>query len=228
MTRPALLAVLAFSLTACPPPDPNVGSPPVAVDDEAEVRAGEDVDIDVLLNDYDPDGSQLTLDEVGEPSGGTAEIDRDEVTYTADADFAGNDAFTYTISDVNGNTATATVTVEVIEALGLVILSPEDGDEYALGDDVYVSFEVTGCEVTSPSNNPDGCHLHRFIDGTAYDGEASNTGRTGWYGTTDMRLVGIEAGEHVISVRLHKNDGTDGAFEPEVRDQVTITVLDGS
>uniref|UniRef100_UPI002610B880 Ig-like domain-containing protein n=1 Tax=uncultured Christiangramia sp. TaxID=503836 RepID=UPI002610B880 len=66
------------------------------------------VQIDVLNNDSDPDGDELTVTEVTQPGNGSAVINTDgTVTYSPNANFNGTDTFTYTISDGNGGTDTA-------------------------------------------------------------------------------------------------------------------------
>ena len=70
-----------------------------------------------LMNDTDPDSGQtLTITGVTQGAYGTVTFNADSVTYT---DTTGSstggfsDSFTYTISDGNGGTDTATVAVEV-------------------------------------------------------------------------------------------------------------------
>ena len=103
-----------------------VNEPPEAVDDEATVAEGGNVNIAVLENDTDADGDPLTITDVTDPDGGTAIVDGDEITYTPDDGFTGEDTFVYTISDGNGGTDTATVTVDVIPNT-----PPEAGDDTA-------------------------------------------------------------------------------------------------
>jgi len=87
---------------------------PTAVDDGATTDEDTAVIIDVLANDSDSDGDTLSVDSVSVPTNGLAVINGDQtVTYTPDADFNGSDSFTYTISDGQGGTATATVDVTV-------------------------------------------------------------------------------------------------------------------
>ncbi|MGH2749651.1 MAG: cadherin-like domain-containing protein [Actinomycetota bacterium] len=100
--------VYSFQLREAP-----ANGPPVAEDDAAETDHGIPVTIDVLANDSDPDGDDLTIDSVTQPANGTATIDGSQITYTPDGGFAGPDSFTYTISDGKGGSDTATVIVTV-------------------------------------------------------------------------------------------------------------------
>jgi hypothetical protein len=87
---------------------------PLAVDDSASGRAGFRVTIDVLANDSDADGDSLTVTGVTDPPNGMAMINTDNtVTYDPDGCFVGTDTFTYTISDGNGGTDSATVSVRM-------------------------------------------------------------------------------------------------------------------
>jgi hypothetical protein len=88
--------------------------PPVAQNDTATTATGAAVTINVLANDSDPDGDPLTVTTVTTPAHGSAVINAGTtVTYTPQPGFAGSDAFTYTISDGRGGTASATVAVTV-------------------------------------------------------------------------------------------------------------------
>jgi hypothetical protein len=92
----------------------STNQPPVAQDDVATTPFATPVVIDVLANDSDPDGDPLTVESVTTPANGTATINGDQtVTYTPNSGFSGTDSFGYTISDGQGHTASATVTVTV-------------------------------------------------------------------------------------------------------------------
>ena len=95
-----------------------VNDPPVANNDSATVAEDSiDHSIDVLANDNDgvDAGETLTVTAVSDPAHGTAVIGPGgtSVLYTPDPNYFGPDSFTYTISDGNGGTATATVDVTV-------------------------------------------------------------------------------------------------------------------
>ncbi|WP_394692398.1 Ig-like domain-containing protein [Hyphobacterium sp.] len=69
--------------------------------------------IAVLGNDSDPESDPLTITGVTQPAGGSASTNGSTVTYFAPGT-SGFFNFTYTISDGNGGTDTATVYVTVI------------------------------------------------------------------------------------------------------------------
>jgi hypothetical protein len=105
---------------------------PVAVDDSASTVEGTAVTVAVLKNDSDPDSDVLTVSGADSSSNGTVAINGDNtVTYTPDDGFKGIDSFGYTISDGNGGSATASVTVTVKDPTEMVWLEAEEGWVYA-------------------------------------------------------------------------------------------------
>ncbi|MEM9532848.1 MAG: Ig-like domain-containing protein [Pseudomonadota bacterium] len=90
-------------------------TPPVATDDEAVTRKNTPVLIDVLANDFDPDGDPLTITAVdGKTPFGSAVITADQqILYTPMSGWWGGDEFTYTVEDGFGGTATATIRLSV-------------------------------------------------------------------------------------------------------------------
>lgn len=88
-------------------------SAPTAADDTANTARNTAVDVNVLANDRDPEGTPLTIASVTQPMNGRAEIVGTQVRYTPNTRFAGTDRFSYTIRDAAGNTATANVTITV-------------------------------------------------------------------------------------------------------------------
>ena len=104
---------------------------PVAAADAATTDEDQAVVIAVLANDTDVDGDTLTVTAVTNGANGTATTDGTVLTYTPDADFNGTDTIMYTISDGNGGTDTAVVTVTIDDVndpvLGAVVIAGLDG-----------------------------------------------------------------------------------------------------
>ena len=90
-----------------------VNDAPVAVNDTASAAEDAFVDIDVRGNDSDLDGDTLTVTAVGTPAHGTAVIQDGDVRYAPNPNYNGGDSFTYTISDGNGATDSASVALTV-------------------------------------------------------------------------------------------------------------------
>ncbi|HHW87078.1 MAG TPA: cadherin-like domain-containing protein, partial [Chloroflexi bacterium] len=62
-------------------------------------RNGANYLLDVLGNDQDPNGDALTLTAVTQPAHGQATLSGNKIAYTPMAGFAGDDTFSYTVSD---------------------------------------------------------------------------------------------------------------------------------
>ena len=89
--------------------------PPVAVEDQVVLIAGQaEYVIDVLFNDFDPEGLPVTLDFVGSAEHGVTDVNRTSIVYAPVAGFVGDDLFSYEISDVGSQTATATVKITIL------------------------------------------------------------------------------------------------------------------
>ena len=91
---------------------------PVAIDDIISAGANAPLVISIanilLANDSDPDGDPVSLQSFDQPANGILVDNGDgTLTYTPNAGFLGVDIFTYTISDGNGGTDTATVSLDV-------------------------------------------------------------------------------------------------------------------
>ncbi|MBO6574778.1 MAG: tandem-95 repeat protein [Rhodothermales bacterium] len=92
----------------------DINVAPVAADDTAEIDEDGQVSIDVLSNDTDADGDQVSITSVSPGVHGQASAGSDgTIVYQPDPDFNGTDLFAYTISDPDGLEATAQVTVTV-------------------------------------------------------------------------------------------------------------------
>ena len=86
---------------------------PIAVNDSATSGEDASVTINVLGNDTDVEGDLLTVT-LASAENGVVTINADgTLEYTGDQNFSGEDTITYTISDVDGATSTATVTIDV-------------------------------------------------------------------------------------------------------------------
>jgi large repetitive protein len=87
---------------------------PIATDDTASTSEDTPVaNIPVLANDRDPDGDPLTVIAASAANGTVTINANGTLNYTPNKDFNGTDTITYTISDGQGGTATAKVTVTV-------------------------------------------------------------------------------------------------------------------
>ena len=137
----------------------SINNAPVAVDDTTRTAFDTAKVIDVLANDTDADGDDLTVTVVTTPADGTATITSDAdgndtlVTYTPDSGHPGEDTFDYTVFD---GTASDTGTVEVTVDLVKVTPNPSTTGSYTLSweatflaDRYWVRESVPGGESLS-------------------------------------------------------------------------------
>lgn len=104
--------------------------PPLVADDVIATFAGMTGTTNVLANDLDPDGDQLTITSYTQGAHGTVQIVNGIASYTPAAGFEGNDGFTYTVDDGHGLAATGTVNVSVehfAPACTIEIIGPPTG-----------------------------------------------------------------------------------------------------
>lgn len=90
---------------------------PVAQNDQTSTNRNTPIVINVLGNDRDPDGDQLSIASFSQASHGTVTKNADGTfTYTPDSGFSGVDSFTYTATDQTSSSS-ATVSVQVVPSL---------------------------------------------------------------------------------------------------------------
>jgi hypothetical protein len=102
-----------------------VNDAPTANDDAVTTEQATAVTIPVLFNDNDIEGDALAVTSTTPASSGDVTINPDgTVTYTPNTGFFGIDSFSYTIDDGHGSTATASVTITVIQVISSCDLYP--------------------------------------------------------------------------------------------------------
>ena len=125
----------------------EVNDAPVALDDSYTVDEDSTTTLFPLSNDTDPDGDPLEI--VGTPvsaAGGMIVVASDgSISYTPPADFNGTDTITYTVTDPDGLTDTATITVKV---------TPVDDAPVAV-DDAVTTDEDTPITIDALANDSD-------------------------------------------------------------------------
>lgn len=202
-------AVASVTITVTP-----VNDGPVSVADAYEVAEDNVLIVDedgVLANDSDVDSSPLTVTLGTGPTNGTVELASDGTfVYTPNADFAGEDSFTYIASDgeLSGTETTVTITVS------------SENDKPLAEDDAYTTDEnqplqIASAGVLANDGDLDGDALTASLvtgptNGTlalAADGSFLYTPNPGFSGTDTFTYAA--------------NDATDAATAV-----VTITVND--
>ncbi|WP_299282093.1 tandem-95 repeat protein [uncultured Tateyamaria sp.] len=207
----------------------NVGAVndgPVANDDTETTEEDTPVTIDVVGNDTDDDGDELTVISATVPADqGTVEIVDNELLFKPAENFNGEATITYTISDGNGGTDTANAVVDV---------TPVNDDPVANDDTATVEEDGS---VTIPvldnDTDVDGDPL-RVTDATSPDGEVTinddgtitfepnenfNGPTTITYTVTDD-----QGGEDTATVDVNVTAGNDG---PVANDDEDVANEDG-
>ncbi|HYI12519.1 MAG TPA: cadherin-like domain-containing protein [Thermoanaerobaculia bacterium] len=125
---------------------------PEAVDDLASVAEDSAGNIiDVLANDSDANGDTLTITAVAQGANGTTVNNGTDLSYTPDPDFAGNDFFTYTVTDGNGEFSTAVVYVTVTPVNDPPVAT---GENYVINQDTVLN--VAAPDVLANDTDADG------------------------------------------------------------------------
>ena len=111
-----------------------VNDPPIAQNDQLSVSQGSLGTINPLNNDSDPDGDNLKIAGKTDGKYGKVDISGNNLTYTLlDANYLGNDVFSYTVSD-GSLSASANVRVTVTAKAASVTVAPTQLISIAPGD----------------------------------------------------------------------------------------------
>ncbi|NET86751.1 MAG: DUF4347 domain-containing protein [Kamptonema sp. SIO1D9] len=145
-----------------------------AIDDTVSTTIDTPIDIPLLNNDQLGDGlADLAIDEASivngtaivNDNGTPADFSDDFISYTPDAGFTGVEDFTYTLTDINGNTDTATITVNV----GGVVVEPLDAidDTVTTEIDTPVEIDVLGNDTPTEGQLQIAIAEDEVVNGTA-------------------------------------------------------------
>jgi hypothetical protein len=194
---------------------------PTANDDSASVPQGESVDVDVLANDTDSDGtldpSSVTI--VSQPSNGSVSVNTSTgvVTYTHDGSTAATDSFTYTVDDDDGATSNeATVAIDVTSS-NTAPTANDDSASVPQGDSVDVDVLANDTDsdgtldpssvtiVTAPSNGSVSVDTSTGVVTYTHDGSASSTDSFTYTVDDDD---GATSNEATVSIDVTSSDTT--------------------
>jgi PKD repeat protein len=178
--------------------EPN--TPPVAEDQS--VTTDEDTSCGITLTATDADGDALTYAIVDGPANGSLTGDAPDLTYAPNADFSGEDSFTFKANDGEADSNIATVTITVIEIndppVAVATADVTSGDA-----PLTVNFDGSGSS---------------DVDGEIIDYEWDLDGVSD-YGA-QITHVFTEPGVYAVTLYVFDDDGDVDWFD------ITITVTD--
>ncbi len=174
---------------------------PVAVDDIALIQEDTVTIIDVLANDSDPEGGVLTL-EVTATTNGTATVtNNNTLSFTPTADFNGEAAINYTITDSDGGAASATVSITIVAV---------NDNPVAVADEIESTEDSSNTiEVLSNDTDVDGDTL-TVTGALAEHGLVTVNEEQGLFYIPDLNYNGLDTITYQIS------DGNGGSASSSV------------
>jgi large repetitive protein len=218
-----------------------INDAPVAADDAFKTDEDTALTMDVLGNDTDEDNDTLSVTEATSDDGTVTINDDGTLNFTPNANFTGVATITYTISDGNGGTDTATVLVTVNAVEHTPTLSVDTGNEDNANDTVLESGLSTGSSPSASDTTAEGTFTVSDPDGL--DDITSVT-----IGTTTF-TIGTDVGEFpdlasLVGESISTTSGTveitaynDGVFSytytlttasSATSDSFDVSVTDGS
>ncbi|WP_159064845.1 Ig-like domain-containing protein [Thaumasiovibrio subtropicus] len=172
-----------------------VNDAPVAVDNAAELQEEGEFEVNVLGNDTDVDsGDRLdtaSVTVVTPPTQGQTRLtDSGTIIYTPNADYFGEDSFTYTVADSAGavsNVATVVMTVTPVndapQAIAQAVIVAEDG---------RLDITLTGSDVEDDA-------LTFAISQTASQGELAQLSANQWRYTPNSDYFGDDVFQFTVN-----------------------------
>lgn len=209
----------------------SVNDAPVAGDDNQSTTEDTSLTFDVLGNDADVDGDTLSVVGTTTPTNGSVVIEASgELTYTPDADFAGSDSFTYTISDGNGGTSTGTVAI-LINAVNDAPIA--EADVAATDEDVAVTIDVLANDTDAENDTLTVTGVGTAANGSVVieaNGEVTYTPDTGFSGTDSFTYTisdgngGVDTGSVTVGVAFINFDpvANDDAYSLQEDGELTV------
>ncbi|MGE0132541.1 MAG: Ig-like domain-containing protein [Blastocatellales bacterium] len=209
--------VATVSITVVPVNDaPTAGA--------QSLTTNEDGSQAITLAGADVDGDTLSFSITGPPANGALSGVGPNLTYTPNADFSGADSFTYSVSDGNGGTATATIS--------LTISPVNDAPSFVKGPDQTVGedggpqiINLWATAVSAGPANESGQSLSFQIAGATNPGLFSAGPALNAAGDLTYTLAANANGGATITVVLKDSGGTaNGGVDTAAPQSFVITV----
>ena len=195
---------------------PGANRPPVVMGEEAGLRAGSAVSAPeslLLANDSDPDGGPLSIVPTGysQPAHGTLSRAADgTLTYKPNAGYVGDDSFTYTVCDAQGNTSQGTVTLHVGPGMAAPTITTVDDNQGPTQGPVAKGGST---DDTTPALIGTAEPLARVdvYDGSTLIGTTQANAQGQW---TLTPATPLDTGPHHFQVRATAADGASADSNP--------------
>ncbi|MFN0030678.1 MAG: Ig-like domain-containing protein, partial [Flavobacteriales bacterium] len=159
--------------------------------DEYLVNEEDELNEDVSLNDYDPDGNGLEYTIETNVTNGTLLLNADgSCTYTPNLDFFGTDVFTYTACDDADNCATAEVTIQVLPVNDIPVAQDDNA--------TVANNDVLNSSVAGNDTDVDGDDLIWSIVTGPTDGVITLNADGSYSYDPDDTFVGIEVITYMV------------------------------
>ena len=139
MKRVFFFFVLLFSLQNL-----FAQNPPVAANDTFASNKNITVFLPVLTNDYDLDGDPLLVSILVTATKGTATVVGNQIQYTPDLNFVGNDSITYVICDTANSCDTAIVYITITNVNNPPVAN---NDTFSVSGNIVTFLPVTSNDV---------------------------------------------------------------------------------
>ncbi|MBD3668371.1 MAG: tandem-95 repeat protein [Kangiella sp.] len=175
-----------------------INDPPVASDDNFAIKANTTEILDVLANDYDPDGDQIYISQYSLPGQGTVEVVNNKIHYTSNEGATGTDSFAYEVSDTKGGKAIAAISISFI-------VENENSPPVANDDEITtLSGSAVTVDVLANDTDTDGdtLNIESFTNGSY--GTVVQSGNNLVY-TPESNYAGTDSFAYIIS------DGNGGS-----------------
>ncbi|MBQ4835874.1 Ig-like domain-containing protein [Pseudoalteromonas luteoviolacea] len=189
---------------------------PVAVNDSASTSQGFQVDINVLANDSDPDGTLVfdSIEITTAPSHGQVSKNSSDnvLIYVPQSDFSGTDSFQYRVQDNEGalsNIASVTVTVQAVNQSPI---ANNDSAQVEIGRSVVI-------EVLNNDSDPDGTIEYSSLELVSSPSKGNVTIES--MGSILYVHTGTAVGTDSFSYQVSDNDGLQSNIAI-----VTITIVE--
>ncbi len=200
---------------------------PAAADNNSNVNEDSSVSVDVLAGDSDADGDNLTVTSCGAASNGNVVQNGNNCDYTPDADYNGADSYTYSISDGNGGTDSATVNVTVASVNDQPSMTLSANTHVALSDIGNNPSELVACQFNFGPANESGQTVSDMVVGIQSDVDGIlNSVDVDNNGNISYSFTG-QTGVAQVTVALQDDGGTaNGGVDTSQTQTINVHVQD--